>query len=538
MLGIKGLLVSAMLVTALLACLSGCGDDGDGGPAGPEAGRGDAGGVEDAGDAEAGTAPDAGSGFAVDCAALEQAVDERWGDAPSVETRLEHFDNLWAYIGSTYTGFATLPSLDWDEVRNTYRPEFESAESYGRLFTLTTQLMHLVQDVHTVIWSKRVCDTPRSERPPTFARYDYPWVASESGSFGVCGTPLDDDRLLVYHVEPDNPAGLKPGDLILGYDGVPWRELATALQACDIPTCGYHRATAAADDRLLMSAVMFNAHLFERLDVQRYGSAEVESIPTDDLLSLDSTLECAEQIAPDGVDLPWTDFEATPDADWVSWGRLDRNIGYIDVFGWSTAAAGLFDSAVAELMDTEGLVIDMRDHSGGGPTVSDGTAMLFGEDVPNLLRRYTRPPDSDYDVVELSPLSPVSVVADPDTFYDRPIAVLTGPKTQSGGEVSSFVYSKHPRARRFGRATSGDFGGPGLVGQYTPLAGLVDDFVGLWYAKPSVTGSVYFDADGEVMLRSEQTPETEVWFTQDDVAAGRDTVVEAALAWIAEENGG
>jgi hypothetical protein len=70
-----------------------------------------------------------------------------------------------------------------------------------------------------------------------------------------------------------------------------------------------------------------------------------------------------------------------------------------------------------------------------------------------------------------------------------------------------------------------------------PVDGVADDFVGFWYTVPSITGSVHLDSEDQVMLRSEQTPETEVWFTQDDVAAGRDTVVEAALAWIAEENG-
>jgi hypothetical protein len=482
----------------------------------------------------------ADGGSAVDCAALERAVDERWGTAPDVATRLEHFDSLWAHIGSTYAGFTTLPLLDWDAVRETYRPKFENAERHGRFFTLTAELMHLVHDVHSVIWSKRVCDTPRSERPPLFARYDY--TIASAGLFGVCGTPLDDDRLLVYHVEPDNPAGLEPGDLILGYDGVPWSELATALEACHIPTCGYHRAAAVADHRLLMSTVMFNAHLFKRLDVQRYGSTEIESIPTDDLLAYESTLECAEQIAPDGVELPWTDYGVTPLPAVVSWGRVAGNIGYIYVFSWAAGGASLFDSAVAELMDTDGLIIDMRNHSGGGPVVGRGTALLFGEDVLNVLRRYRRPTDSDYDVLEpFDSLFNVHVVADPSTFYDRPIAVLTGPKTQGGGESSSFVYSKHPRARRFGRATSGDFGSPGtdlgIAGLYTPVAALADDFVGVWYPLPSLTGVVLFDSEGQIMLRSEQTPETEVWFTQDDVAAGRDTVVEAALAWIAEENG-
>lgn len=484
--------------------------------------------------------PDAGALHAVDCARLENAVVERWGTAPNIETRLRHFDKLWAHIGSTYAGFETLPSLDWDKVRDEYRPRFEASKSYGHLFALTSELMRLLRDVHTVIWSKQVCDAPRAERPPLFARYDYPWVAAVSGSFGVCGTPLEDGSLLVYQVTPDNPAELAPGDLILGYDGVPWRELAMQLEACDIPICGYHRAANAADDWLLMSAVMYNAHLFNNLDVQHYGSAETRAIPTDALLTYDSPLECGEQIAPQGVAPPWTEAPPTKDADIVSWGRLAGDVGYIYVFGWSAAGAKLFDSAVAELMDdTEGLIIDVRNHSGGGPAVGDGTARLFGADMPDLLRPQSRPDDSDYQLLEPDPLGlPVSVVADSTTFYDRPIAVLTGPKTQSGGDVSSYVYGKHPRARRFGRATSGDFGAPGTAGRFTPEAEVAKDFVGIWYTQPSVMAQVYIDSEGQLMLRSEQVPETEVWLTQDDVASGRDTVVEAALAWITAENGG
>jgi hypothetical protein len=47
-----------------------------------------------------------------------------------------------------------------------------------------------------------------------------------------------------------------------------------------------------------------------------------------------------------------------------------------------------------------------------------------------------------------------------------------------------------------------------------------------WYAERRLSG-----------IDPATATEAEVWFTQDDVAAGRDTVIEAALAWIAEENG-
>ena len=114
--------------------------------------------------------------------------------------------------------------------------------------------------------------------------------------------------------------------------------------------------------------------------------------------------------------------------------------------------------------------------------------------------------------------------SDSDYDYDRPIAVLTGPKSISMGDIFPYVLAHHPRARRFGRPTNGAFG------SWTELWSGADPYVGdfdAWF-----TNAIFADANETWLHRSVQTPDEEVWLTRDDVAAGRDTVVEAALAWI------
>ena len=113
-----------------------------------------------------------------------------------------------------------------------------------------------------------------------------------------------------------------------------------------------------------------------------------------------------------------------------------------------------------------------------------------------------------------------TIRGDPATFYDKPIAVLTGPGAVSNGDWESLRMGYHPRVRRFGKPTNGAF-----TSSDTPNLG--ED----WYFSKA-TGSGYL-VDGHVYLaHTGVQPDTRVWLERDDVAAGRDTVVDAAFRWI------
>ena len=117
-----------------------------------------------------------------------------------------------------YACFSVL-DVDWDEARERYRPQVAEAEGYGRFYQLLTAMNAELEDGHTSFSSEGICGTPLALRPPYF-RPDQ-W----SSAIGACVTPVASGDLLVYRAADDNPAGLAPGDVIVGYDGAPWAEL-------------------------------------------------------------------------------------------------------------------------------------------------------------------------------------------------------------------------------------------------------------------------------------------------------------------------
>ena len=81
---------------------------------------------------------------------------------------------------------------------------------------------------------------------------------------------------------PNHKLGLEPGDLVLGYDGVPWRDLYPQLLAAELPIrlrWSWGSTDESMEHAMLISAGM-NWHLFDTIDIQKYGSDEVVSLPT------------------------------------------------------------------------------------------------------------------------------------------------------------------------------------------------------------------------------------------------------------------
>jgi hypothetical protein len=106
--------------------------------------------------------------------------------------------------------------------------------------------------------------------------------------------------------------------------------------------------------------------------------------------------------------------------------------------------------------------------------------------------------------------------------YDRPIAVLTGPNTVSSGDHGALRLSFHPRARIFGKPTSGAFD------FFTPI----DDLGPEWLARYALLNTYPIDTPHDYLTHDELAIDEPVWLQPDDVAQGKDTVVDAALNWI------
>jgi len=452
-------------------------------------------------------------------------LDEFWGEAPDTDTRIALFDDLWQELADNYAAFGAAP-VDWDEIRDRYRPEIRKARGYGRFFALLSRMIAELRDAHTRVISSEICgnlrDIPMYEkRPPVFVKWDY------KNALGVCITPLDDNSLLVYKAEPDNPAGLKPGDILLGYDGKTWSENIEWIDERELPLCGLQGTTDLTEHYRKMYWIVANAHLFGELDFMRHGSAEKESISTESLISYSTDILCTDQIGIDSVDFP----SEPPNANgtgMTSWGVIPgTNIGYIYIYSWGPEVLVDFETAALELMNTDALIIDQRFNLGGFPPTESGAfAILFNEDIESIMDTAVRADPDDYLALEINENNSFGIDADESTFYDNPIAVLQGPKAGSGGDMFPYLMSYHPRVRRFGRPTQGHFSAMGYY--WNPDPYLNDLQVG--YAM-----EVMLDMDGNLLHGTLQYPEEKVWLDPDDAADGIDTVIESALKWIESE---
>ena len=452
-------------------------------------------------------------------------IDSTWGEGMPAAEQLDMFNRVMNDIETGYGAFHNI-DLDLESIRDGYRPEIAGGVSRGRFAAIMNHISLVLTDCHTYIIDRQVSWYTEAEPGvPLFVVGAWP----NATRFGASLTVLPDDTLLVFRALPDQQLGLEPGDIVLGYDGVPWRVLYRQLLAAELPiqlvwVCG---STEESLHHCMMMSAGLNWHLFDTIDVVKHRTGETLHLPTAPLQNQSGTIYGNEQLPIPGVTMP-----VYEQGEFVSWGIVvGTDIGYIYVASWDPdPASGIseeFRDAVHALMidhDTTGLILDFRINTGGGAlTPDDGFALLFDEDVYTI--GYALRVEGSEDPLEMEPhpeLTPelLRIKGDPDSFYDRPIAVLIGPGTVSAGDVHAQRLLAHPMVRTFGKPSNG-----GFTLNDNP------DYGSRWWTSRAI-GAAY-TVDGARFLAHTGVPvDVEVWLQPEDAAAGRDSVVEAAIAWI------
>jgi hypothetical protein len=282
-------------------------------------------------------------------------------------------------------------------------------------------------------------------------------------------------------------------------------------------------------------AAGLNWHLFDTIDVVKYSSGDTLHLATAALAGQAMELWATEQLNVLGVPKPSL-YSGPP----ITWGVIDgTSIGYIYHL-WAppgTVARDLWRDAVYDLMithQTTGLIIDFRTNFGG---------YIDGFPDFDLLFRDTLQPTRFHErcfahlrlmMCPLLDWAPYfTIYGDTSTYYDKPIAILTGPAAGSLGDQMPLALSLHPRAKFFGKPTSGTF---------TALTAAAWTYVTEpeWHFMLGDVGS-RLDSDTSMFLVHRDFPNPvdfpwvdfeRVWLTRDGVAQGIDDVVDAAKAWI------
>ncbi|MFI5119351.1 MAG: S41 family peptidase [Thermoanaerobaculia bacterium] len=464
-----------------------------------------------------------------------QAVDAYWGEGLSTADKLVLFDKFWQYADGKFAAFQGI-DVDWAALRDRYRGEIAAGVSRGRFAGIMNHLTLALRDSHT-----RAFDVPVNVF--SVPQPGVPLLALSAWTYdtsGTCETALADGSALVYSAIPGHPLGLEPGDRILGYDGRPWRELYQELLREELPLwpLWWGSSPSSFDHSFVMAAGM-NWHLFDTMDIAKHGSGKVVHVPTSLMPGVIWHGFCSEQMDIAGVPKPADFFNL----DFVSSGIVaGTHIGYIYVWGWLGNAGQDFAQAVNQLTQVEhvdGLIIDFRFNNGGFITAPFlGLAELFAHPTRTIGYDDRKNPADHFKMERLFPPSGFKMDFDVDgnrikASYGGPIAVLVGPGAVSAGDLSAFWATFLPRARSFGKSTSTAFTIP-----TQPLLGTSLDLDPDWETKVGEANAFAVGAPHDYLTHREFPVDEQVWLKPDDVAAGKDTVVEAALRWIRQQIGG
>ena len=452
-----------------------------------------------------------------DAATWAELIDETWGEGLSTGEKLFFFDTFWHAIDDEFACFQGL-DVDWEALRDLYRPEVVSGVSKGRFAAIMSRLSLALMEAHSVALDRVVFwRTASVPGVPLLMVGGWGYLRE----FGACLTPLPDRSLLVYKTPDDHPLDLAPGDIITGYEGRLWADIYPEMLEFGLPVSGFWGSSEETFEHAWLMAAGANWHLFDTIDVNRHRSGETEHLATTLMAGYNEQLWCTEQIPVEGVAMPDFDHEQL-----FSWGVIEgTKIGYIYGWGWAWDAEREFEDAVEALMtehETEGLIIDFRFNMGGNMHLSNpGLTLLFDRVVPTIDWVTRCHPDLHLALCDEGIWPSYVIPGDPATGYDKPIAVLVGPGSVSSGDQVALRMKFHPNARFFGKSTNSAFNAAALL--YS------DDE---WQATYAVADAYLLSNPGEYLTHDPLEVDDAVWLVRDDVAEGRDTVVNAAVEWI------
>ncbi|HEY1629886.1 MAG TPA: S41 family peptidase [Rhizomicrobium sp.] len=219
-----------------------------------------------------------------------------------------------------------------------------------------------------------------------------------------------------------------------------------------------------------------------------------------------------------------------------------RNIGYIRIDRFDDGAAELADRAMAELKDTDALIIDVRANSGGNLSALRLASYFMGAAQPAaalFARPYLQALGHGVTAADVtgaarvngaytdeSIFAAVSAHRGAATFwsddvgdrrYGKPVVVLIGGDTGSAAEGFAWAMRKAPMAKFVGRRTAGAL-----------LSAADFDLPGGWKLTVPVQG--VWGANGTDYRDKAVDPDYAVRWSRADMCAGRDPDIAKALS--------
>lgn len=301
----------------------------------------------------------------------------------------EDFDLLWRAVAEEYAYFDSKRT-DWARVREIHRPRLASVRTRAEFVALLETVLEELYDFHTHL-NTNTAASPRLV--PSGADVWAEWRAGEA---------------VVTEVRPGSAAeraGVRVRMRVISIGGVPVGEAVRARVGGSVPA-----GDAAARDwalRALLAGRRNERRVVEVSDGVRARTLSIEDPPAGVPTATRPPLERR---------------------------RLGRGFGYVRLNNslGDTALIKSFDDALAELRDTRGLILDLRDTPSGGNTLVARALMgrFVSRETP--YQKHSVPAEERRHGVRRSWVEMVSPRG--PFVYTKPLVVLVNHWTGSMGE--------------------------------------------------------------------------------------------------------
>jgi carboxyl-terminal processing protease len=363
-----------------------------------------------------------------------------------------------------------MKSIDWKKVGDELLPRAKGVKDDEAFGLLCMELVARLQDSHAQLIAA-------AAKPPAVRMPE--WDAGFACLIDDRGRPVVFD---VVHGSPADQAGVKPGTAVVSVNGKPAEELLAETMTRLGRYWGY------SSDRALRYDA---ARLFAR---QEQRGAPVKLVLEDPDGNRREALAAAKAAGSRYIPRRPVPVEGSDDSADVSWARLGDSVGYLYVRRIKGDLPESLDKALSDLGNVRSLVIDVRGNSGGG------------FDAKRAVRNFAQGDPEE-------PQRP---------RFEGPIAMLIDERCVSAGEGWASWFVANKRAKLFGSASAG---ASSRKATYPLTNGLYSVVV------PVKAYTGFLDRPIE---RRGLEPDVAVRCNSKDLAAGKDTVLEAAKRYLTQ----
>lgn len=409
--------------------------------------------------------------------------------AAAPATPLDTFDAVWRVLRANYVA-ETASRLDWDALRAELRPRAERATTDAEVRGIVREMLDRVGQSHFAILPAPVASAISSAgvRP------------EDVGTLGF-DVRLLDQALVVTRTDPQGPAakaGVHAG----------WTLTRVGSRAVDaaLTSLGEAPPNVRGFRAWALGTALLRGQAGEDADL---GFLDASGTPVSRRL-----VRAPERGQPVKLGHLPTLFARLDD-----WRveRAGRAIGVIEFNVWMTPVSRQFDQAMDRLRDTSGIVIDLRGNPGGVLTMVMGLSGHFVSESQTLGTITTR--DSSLNLMTNPRL--VDTEGRAVKAFAGPVAILVDSGSYSASEIFSGGMQAIGRARIFGAQTAG--GALPAVLERLPGGDVLQYAIG-----------DFVTANGQRIEGRGIVPDQVVAPSREDLLAGRDAVLDAALDWIAK----